>query len=409
MKTLLPILLLLLSLSTAAQNSIPPLDGWKQEIQGARYTFTPNTLLKTNFTYEVMPLEKNIDAELADWLDKTAENTIQSAGYTIPASANTQRNAVQGINIYGTYAHDKKGRQWNFFLLAYRKPDNTIRYARIAYPGSPKNSYLNAAVNHFAALSKKEGITAASSNMNSSHNNKQSSDNNKQKEKETATVKKSTTPTTAPGQGLKPSDIRGIVINAESGIGVGGMVIIEYRPYLLLQNGSVYRYPTVAPYDLDVAASKIAEPSKWGTWKLEGKTLVVTLPKKGIMKTERWDDDWFWAKAPNPNEKLKGDYETISGGGNTAMGGNTMIFSSSNIKFNDKGQFTMQKAAGGSNTDFDVSTSAYSNSNAAGTYKLNGYSIEMRYNNGQVVRKLFYFYPDSRTTFGIGDDAYVPD
>jgi predicted secreted protein len=69
----------------------------------------------------------------------------------------------------------------------------------------------------------------------------------------------------------------------------------------------------------------------------------------------------------------------------------------------------MQKAAGGSNADFDVSTSAYSNSNSAGTYKLNGYSIEMRYNNGEVVRRLFYFYPDSRTTFGIGGDAYVPD
>lgn len=100
---------------------------------------------------------------------------------------------------------------------------------------------------------------------------------------------------------------------------------------------------------------------------------------------------------------------TIGGGGNTAMGGNTMIVISNNINFNDKGQFTMKKVAGGSNTDFDVSTSTYSNSNSAGTYKLNGYSIEMRYNNGQVVRKLFYFYPDSRDAFGIGDDAYVPD
>ncbi len=289
---------------------------------------------------------------------------------------------------------------WNFFLLAYRKPDRSVRYARIKYPGNPKNNYLNIAVNHFTTLSKKEGVVIDTEKESSV-------DNGKNTEKEKVTVKKSATPTTAPGKGLQPSDIKGVVINAESGIGVGGMVIIEYRPYLLLQNGSVYRYPVVAPYDLDVAASKKAEPNKWGTWKLEGKILVITLPHKGVMKTERWDDDWFWAKTPMPNEKLQGDYETISGGGNTAMGGNTMIFSSSNIKFNNKGQFTMKKAAGGSNTDFDVSTSAYSNSNAAGTYKLNGYSIEMRYNNGQVVRKLFYFYPDSRTTFGIGDDAYV--
>jgi hypothetical protein len=400
MSRLLPTLLLLFSLTAAAQNAVPPLNGWKQQIQGARYTFTPNTVLPTKFTYEVMPLEKDIDLELADWLDKTAENSIHTAGYTIPASANTQRKKIQAMNIYGTYAKDKTGKSMNFFLLAYRKPDNTVRYARIMYPGSPKNTYLNIAVDHFVALSKKEGIVFNSDNTNSAANNKQ---------KETVTNKKPTTPTTAPGQGLKPSDIKGVVINAESGIGVGGMVIIEYNPYLLLQNGSVYRYPIVAPYDLDVAASKKVEPTKWGTWKLEGKTMVVTLPQKGVMKTERWDDDWFWAKAPTANEKIKGAYETISGGGNTAMGGTTMVFSSRNIKFNEKGQFTMQKAAGGSNADFDVSTSAYSNSNAAGTYKLSGYSIEMRYNNGQVVRKLFYFYPDSRTTFGIGNDAYVPD
>lgn len=400
MRRLLSALFLLLSLSSAAQNTIPSLDGWKQQVQGGRYIFTPNTILQNNFTYELMPPEKNIDAELADWLDKIAENTIQEAGYSIPASANPQRQTVQSINVFGTYAVDKAGKTKNFFLLAYRRPDNTVRYARIIYPGHPKNSNLNSAVNHFAALAKQEGTSRTVDKTVSNSNNRQ---------KETTTPKQQKTPVTAPGQGLKPADIKGIVINAESGIGVGGMVTIEYRPYLLLQNGSIYRYPAVAPYDLDVAASKTAEPNKWGSWKLEGKTLVVTLPEKGVMKTERWDGDWFWAKAPVANEKIKGAYMTIGGGGNTAMGGNTMIVYSSNINFNDKGQFTMKKMGGGTNTDFDVSSTAYSNSNAAGTYKLNGYSIEMRYNNGQVVRKLFYFYPDSRTTFGIGDDAYVPD
>jgi hypothetical protein len=400
MRALLPALVLLLSLSAEAQNTIPSLDGWTQQMQGTRHIFTPNTASPGNFTYEVMPLEKNIDAELADWLDKTAENTIQAAGYSIPASANTQRETIQAMNIYGTYAVDKTGKSKNFFLLAYLRPDKTIRYARIIYPGNPKNTYLNIAVNHFAALAKQEGAALTSGEAVSGGNNKQ---------KGTTTSKQQKTPTTAPGQGLKPSEIKGIVINAESGVGVGGMVTIEYRPYLLLQNGSIYRYPIVAPYDLDVAASKTAEPNKWGTWKMEGKTLVVTLPEKGVMKTERWDSDWFWAKAPVANEKIKGAYMTIGGGGNTAMGGNTMIVYSTNLTFNDKGQFIMKKTGGGTNTDFDVSSSAYSNSNAAGTYKLNGYSIEMQYNNGQVLRKLFYFYPDSRTTFGIGDDAYVPD
>jgi hypothetical protein len=407
MRSFLPALLLLLSLSAAAQ--ITPPDGWKQQVQGDRYIFTPNTIFQSNFTYEVMPLEKNTDDDLTNWLNKTAENTIQEAGYSIPASANTQRRTLQAINIIGTVAKDKMGKSKNFFLVAYRRPDNTVRYARIIYPGDPKNANLNIAAGHFAALAKKEGAVQNSGNTGSGSSDKQKESATAGKQKETTISKKQQTPVTAPGQGLKPAEIKGIVINAETGVGVGGMVLVEYRPYLLLQNGSIYRYPTVAPYDLDVAASKTAEPKKWGTWKLEGKTLVVTLPEKGVMKTERWDDDWFWAKAPAANEKIKGAYMTIGGGGNTAMGGNMMISYSSNITFNDKGQFVMKKTAGGTNTDFDVSTSTYSNSNAAGTYKLNGYSIELKYNNGQVLRKLFYFYPDSRTTFGIGDDAYVPD
>ncbi|WP_081164759.1 hypothetical protein [Niastella populi] len=378
---------------------MPPIDGWNQQVQGARYTFTPHS--QNDFLYEVMPPEQHV-GELAGWLDKTAKQTVQEAGYNIPATANTQRRNFQAINIWGSYAKNKWGQAKNFFLLAYRRADNSVRYAKIIYPGSPKNTYLNNAVDHFAALARKEGVELTPDKAGAGGGNKQ-------KETTTVTSKKQKTPTTAPGQGVKPAEIRGIVINAETGIGVGGMVIIEYRPYLLLQNGSIYRYPIVAPYDLDVAASKIAEPNKWGAWKLEGKTLVVTLPEKGVMKTKRWTGKWFWAKAPVANEKIKGAYMTIGGGGNTALGGNTMIVYSGNINFNDKGQFVMKKTAGGSNSDFDVSTTTYSNSNAAGTYKLNGYSIEMKYNNGQVVRKLFYFYPDSRTTFGIGDDAYVPD
>lgn len=401
MRSFLPALFLLLSLSATAQNAIPALNGWKQQVQGARYIFTPGEESQSNFTYEVMPLEKNIDAELGGWLNKTAMNTIQEAGCSIPASATPQQRTLQSVHIFGTYAEDKAGKVKNFFLLAYRKPDNTVRYARIIYSGSPKNTNLTPAIGHFAELAKQEGVPVNSDKTVSSSDNKQ---------KETTTTKQQkTTPVTAPGQGLKPAEIKGVVINGETGIGVGGMVIIEYRPYLLLQNGTIYRYPTVAPYDLDVAASKIAEPNRWGTWKQEGKTLTVTLPEKGVMKTEQWKSGWFFAKPPIANEKIKGVFMTIGGGGNTAMGGNTMIVISNNINFNDKGQFTMKKVAGGSNTDFDVSTSTYSNSNAAGTYKLNGYSIEMRYNNGQVVRKLFYFYPDSRDAFGIGDDAYVPD
>ena len=143
--------------------------------------------------------------------------------------------------------------------------------------------------------------------------------------------------------------------------------------------------------------------------KQEGKTLVVTFPQEdGSKKTKKWTKNWFWTKAATPNEKIKGSYETIGGGGNTALGGNAMIMVASNISFNNKGQFTLEKTAGGSNSAAGVSTSTYSKNNTAGTYTLNGYSIELKFNDGKVTKQLFYFYPDSHTTFGIGGSNYTP-
>jgi hypothetical protein len=394
-----PLLLPFLLVSAVAAAQVQSIPGWKQKELNGHYIFTPNTLLQTNFSYELMPLITGGDGELGDWLQQAATKNIQSSGYNQPAAKDQQSGTIQSFKMYTAIVSDKAGKRWTLNYVAYRKPDGEIRFARITSPAGPKSQYLNTALNHFVKLSKSEGIVLKADNTAKSGNSKTT---------EKVVRKKVVTPTTAPGQGIKPAEIKGVVINQEYGVGVGGMMIVEYRPYLMLTNGTVYKWPDVAPYDLDVAASKTAEPNKWGTWKLQGKTLVVQLPEKGVMKEERWDH-WFWTKMPNANETIKGAYMTIGGGGNTALGGSTMVYYSSNINFNSKGQFTMKKSGGGSNSDFDVSTSAYSNSNFAGTYKLNGYSIEMRFNNGQVKRNLFYFYPDSRTTFGIGDDAYVTD
>jgi hypothetical protein len=166
----------------------------------------------------------------------------------------------------------------------------------------------------------------------------------------------------------------------------------------------------ISPYNFDVAKSKQLEPRKWGTWKAVGKHIVIYWPAKENekLRNETWDKGWFWAKPATHGEKMAGSWSTISGGGNTAYGGNVMIVSSKNFTFNKEGQFTMLSTAGGSNSgDFGVSSSAYSNKDAAGTYVLNGYSLELRYNNGQVQYRNFYFYPDSKEVFGIGTSVYT--
>jgi hypothetical protein len=171
-----------------------------------------------------------------------------------------------------------------------------------------------------------------------------------------------------------------------------------------LNDGSIYKYPKVSPYELDVTKSKQTEPAKWGKWKLEGKTMVVQLPGNGGIKTERWEKNWFWTKPAAANEKLDVSFERIYGVGNS---GGTMAVTTGNISFNNKGQFTLLRTAGVTSSEYEVHTSAYSDKKSAGTYVLDGYSIELHFNNGTVTKQLFYFFPDSRDAICIGGQVYT--
>ena len=268
-------------------------------------------------------------------------------------------------------------------------------------PSGTKGSYLNDAIKHFFALAKKEGFQRSSTIDNTLTDTKEKN--------ETATKKEpDASPVTAPKQGIKPGSIKGVVINRESGYGPGG-VTIAYRPYLLLKDGSIYKHPDVCPYDLDIVKSKQTEPQKWGSWKADGKTIVVKFLEKGKIETDRWEENWFWGKQATANEKIKGSFKSISGGGNTATGGTFLLVLSDDIMFNDKGQFTLKNSTGSTSSDAGVDVVNYSGKDAAGTYVLDEYSVALHFNNGKVIRKLFYFYPDSHKTFAVGDKVYLPE
>jgi hypothetical protein len=209
---------------------------------------------------------------------------------------------------------------------------------------------------------------------------------------------------------LKPAEIRGIVLHTEYGIGVGGMSVVQYNPYLLLTDGTIYANPYVCAYDLDVVKSRGVEPKKWGTWKLvDATTLVVTMSSDN--RPEKWEGKgiWFWASPAKKGERLDGTWSTISGGGNTAYGGGTIVVASNVLTFNNQGQFTTLSTGGGTYSGATGAVTAYSNRDAAGTYVLDGYSLELKYKNGTVIRRNFCSYDDSREVWIFGTRAYTPD
>lgn len=211
--------------------------------------------------------------------------------------------------------------------------------------------------------------------------------------------------TVSQAQKLKESNIQGIYICLKYGYGgIGGGVTVKYNPYLLLKDGSVYKNLNSSLMDLDVARSKQTEPNEWGTWKINGKTFSI---QWNDGESDSWDDNWFKAFAAKAGDSLNGNYKSLSGGGNTSIGGDVMVVAFDRISFLPNGKFIQNKGAGASTSN----TATNSQNSAIGTYKINNHTIEFSYQDGRVVRQLFYFYPKkgekTDETIGIGNSSFI--
>ncbi|MDN3548478.1 hypothetical protein [Mucilaginibacter aquaedulcis] len=393
---LFPVLLL-------AQTDIKPIPNWKMELNSGVYKFTPPGLTgQTNFEYDIMPLQKNDGINLADWLKTAAANDLSKLGYSgIKQGTVQQVKNSQSLLTYTLEANNQSGTRIAVIYFAFQKPDHIVRFGKIIRLPQYKGNYINVAATHFVTLIMQEKTPATE--------NAASPENSAANDQKSTTTGQKTTSVKNTGKGITAAEIKGVLLHSETRLGVGGMLIFVYFPYLLLKNSSMYEHLGVSPADINEAESRQSEPTKWGTWQLDGKALIVTHRNKDGSMTQpnRWTG-WSWASPAKPNEKLTGTYGSISGGGNTAVGGGSMVVSSKYITFNNQGQFTYESIGGGSYNGSTGSVTAYSSKDRAGTYTLDGYSIELRFNNGQVSRQSFYFYDDKdHAVIGIGNSPYT--
>jgi hypothetical protein len=415
-KLLVIVLLTGLGIPTAlAQTPVQPMLGWKMEENKGRFIFKPTAVFSDEtkeFSYEVMPLEKSEGKSFDDWFTGSIDKNMRGSGFSLPKNKDKKNISYSTLSSFSGKITDKAGKVWYVAYMAYRTNNQQYRMAKLF--SSPDITYytncMKSAAMHFGKLAKQEGAFETTGLVELAKNNTPAP------VVPPTVIEKSPAPrnaivnsdnVTSPVKGLRATEIKGVVINLEYSYGVGGAVISEYAPYLLLNDGSLYSNPVVSPYEFDVALSKQREPKKWGTWKISGGAITVTWP--GRNKSERWEKNWFWARPAAGNEKMEGAFTSIAGAGNTAMGGNVMTVSSKNILFNTLGRFALTSVAVNNNnyTDYGIATSAYSKKDEAGAYILNGYSIELRFNNGTTMRRAFYFYPKDKAHFGIGNHVYM--
>jgi hypothetical protein len=192
-----------------------------------------------------------------------------------------------------------------------------------------------------------------------------------------------------------------VIIAEEYTLGLGGMMIVEFRPYLLFKDGAIMRSPRESPADLDTGRSRADQPKSWGRYRIVGGKIQAQWGDGKSQSISKW-----WAARPaKSGARLSGLYRSTSGGGNTALGGGAMVVSGSRIQFNADGSFSDEAFGGGSNSSTGVSTAAGAKRRGGGSYRLDGYTIELKTTDGRAQRLLFFFFPDSEDAVGVGSQV----
>jgi hypothetical protein len=170
--------------------------------------------------------------------------------------------------------------------------------------------------------------------------------------------------------------------------------------------------------DLDPVASRAAHPEQWGRWRKRGKTYEVSIggpfeapPNQKMFQPAR------------RGERLSGNWNVASSG----TAGSTSFWSTDAVVFGKDGRFEASSSGGMGGTieggrpgestttttirDDEGSSSSITSphlgggktrrtgktrADRSGTYSLDGYTLELRYDSGLVERHLFFASPDRR-------------
>lgn len=189
------------------------------------------------------------------------------------------------------------------------------------------------------------------------------------------------------------SNVSEVLFRGAATFGVGGMVILEYRPVILLKDGTYYEIGDTALEDVDLAAERSANPKRFGRWSRSGGGYVLTGADGKANSYALQDGTLFKAYPAGQPSMLATRYKRISGGGNTALGGDVMIARSSIYTFLPGGRFSIEGSVGASNSggQTGVATTVQSDRAAAGRYALDKHTLVLTFSDGRQERHFFAY------------------
>jgi len=205
---------------------------------------------------------------------------------------------------------------------------------------------------------------------------------------ESSAVAKSPSPTATTQTGRSAAvsrNVEAILFDLDYRYGVGGMAIANYSPVVLFANGDACKCLQSAIDDIDITAVRNTHPRRVGRWQKAGGHFEVHYgggAKPDTLKTD--------AAVPLPlpdSAALRGTYQAIGGGGNSALGGNATIAAIENLTFMADGSFA--KTA-----DSVVDTGAAvggTRRGSTGRWSVDSDVLALDFDDGQTIRTTLYY------------------
>jgi hypothetical protein len=190
-----------------------------------------------------------------------------------------------------------------------------------------------------------------------------------------------------PGLAASAADrtIEAVVLStAWSPSGIGGSVVMQYRPAVLYKDGSFSR-------DADRALRADARID--GRWQRDGSGFVL---QSADGKAQHVPAK-MRARPAAAGQTLEGAYRSLSGAG-AAGTGVTTVAAFNTMQFSASGRVVLAQGAGASGGGL----STHGTQSATARYQLDGHTITVTHDNGQREQRLFYLFPDSDRAVGVG-------
>ncbi len=177
-------------------------------------------------------------------------------------------------------------------------------------------------------------------------------------------------------------------------MGVGGALWPTPCPVLLMRDGSATKAMAALADPAGLEAHRQSNPKDWTTWRRDGDRVQLN-------KSKGWDDITYKVmyQALPANFRLEGRYRSLSGGGNTAVGGTASVAAWRTYQFGRDGRVLRGGGAGGSNQagGSSVVTSS-SSADQRGSYSVEGLTLVIQYDDGSSERRVIVADPKDPKT-----------